>query len=422
LKTRSGAPRGEATAGAASGVVGGPAPGPAWAQIDLDALAANARLLRLRVGPRCRLMPVVKADAYGHGAAEVVRRLADEGIDALCVAWPQEGISARRAGFEGMILVLGPTASEGLEACLASKLTPTLFDAEGLQALERLAAQRGERPGFHLKIDTGMGRLGLPPEALAEWLGLLGRCRHVLLEGVCSHLASVESVRGDTSRLQLERFQSCLSEMSAAGHTRLLRHLAASSAVLDLPDAWLDAVRPGVSLYGVHPAHSSTRIGLRPVMSVRARVAAVREHPAGSPLGYEGTFVTRRRSRIAVVAMGYADGLPRAHSNRGCVVLGGHRVPIVGLVSMDLTLIDVTDVPAVSPGDEVILFGEEGRGRPLEEFARDASLSPYEILCSIGLRLPRQYRVAGGVVSTRPGARADLGAAAAAPAPSPSAR
>jgi alanine racemase len=414
LKTRSGAPKDEAA---------GPAdPGPAWAQIDLDALTSNARLLRRHVGARCRLMPVVKADAYGHGAAEAARRLAAEEIDALCVAWSREGAEVRRAGFEGMVLVLCPAAADGLEACLFWKLTPTLFDTEGLQTLESLGARRGERPAFHLKIDTGMGRLGLPPEALSEWLRLLGRCRHARLEGVWSHLASVESVRGDFSRRQMERFQSCLADLSAAGHTGLMRHLAASSAVLDLPDAWLDAVRPGVALYGVHPAHSSTRIGLRPVMSVRARVAAVREHAAGSPIGYEGTFVTRRRSRIAVVAMGYADGLPRAHSNRGCVVLGGHRVPIVGLVSMDLTLVDVTDVPAVSPGDDVILFGEEGRGRSLEEFARDASLSPYEILCSIGLRLPRQYRQAGRVISTRPGSRAESRLAADAPATGPPAR
>jgi alanine racemase len=398
---------------AAKAAGGGAAASPTWATVDLDALAGNARALRRHVGPRCRLLAVVKADGYGHGAIEVSRRLCAEGVEWLCVARPDEGIELRRAGIEASILVLGPLEPPGLEACVAFSLTPTLTDRAGLEALEKIGAARGHRLSFHLKVDTGMGRLGLQLGDLGEWLRRLERCKHVGLEGLFSHLASIESVRGEASRRQLEQFQAAQAAVQAAGHSPAIRHLAASSAVLDLPEAWLEAVRPGLALYGVHPSHGSSRIGLRPVMAVLTRVAVVRELPEGSALGYEGTFVTRRRTRIAVLPIGYGDGLPRAHSNRGCVILGGHRAPIVGLVSMDLTLVDVTDVPAVSPGDEVIIFGEEGRGRPLEEFARDAALSPYEILCGLGVRVPRLYREGGRVVATRWRSRQE-------PAPAPS--
>ncbi len=385
MKTPSGAPTPEPA----------PAPqtaGPTWAGVELEALSWNLRLLRRHVGPRCRILAVVKADAYGHGALEISRRLVAEQIDFLCVARPQEGAELRRAALRVPVLVLGPLEAAGLQACAAHDLTPTLFDVAGLEALDRLGAERGARLGFHLKVDTGMGRLGLPMEALGDWLKALGRSKHVRLEGLFSHLASVENVRGETSRQQLERFRAAAAALQSAGHSPTLRHLAASSAVLDFPESWMEAVRPGLVLYGVHPAHGSTRLGLRPVMSVHTRVAALREVPVGSPLGYEGTFITRRRSRIAALPIGYADGLTRAHSNRGCVILGGHRAPIVGLVSMDLTLVDVTDLPAVGVGDEVILFGDEGRGRPLEDFSRDASLSPYEILCGMGPRVRRVYR------------------------------
>jgi alanine racemase len=376
-----------------------------WAAIDLGALAWNARLLQKHVGARCRLLAVVKADAYGHGAVEVSRRLLSEGIGTLCVARPEEGIELREAGIDGAILVLGPQERPGFEACAAARLTPTVHDAEGLSCLEKLGRDRGGKIGFHLKLDTGMGRLGLPLDALPAWLSALGKCSRARLEGVYSHLASVEAVRGEATRLQIERFGGALAILEAAGHSGVLRHLAASSAVLDLPEAWFDAARPGLALYGVHPSHGSSRIGLRPVMSVHTRVAAVRDLPAGSALGYEGTFVTRRRSRIAVLPIGYADGLPRAQSNRGCVILGGNRSPIVGLVSMDLTLVDVTDVPAVGIGDQVTLFGDEGRGRPLEEFAADGALNPYELLCGMGVRVPRLYREAARVLAQRPRSR-----------------
>ena len=406
MKTRNGAPTPERPDGSAA-----PAPPPTWAGIELEALSWNVRLLRRHVGPRCRLLAVVKADAYGHGMADVARRLASEGVDGLCVARVSEGLELRRSGFDTPILVLGPLDRAALESCSASALTPTLFDAAGLAALEKIGAARGRRLGFHLKIDTGMGRLGLPMEALGDWLRDLGRSAHVRLEGLYSHLASVEVVRGEVSQRQLDRYRSAVASAESSGQRGFIKHLAASSAVLDLPEAWFDAVRPGLALYGVHPAHGSSRLGLRPVMSVRARVAAVRDVPEGSALGYEGTFVTRRRSRIAVLPIGYADGLPRAHSNRGCVILGGNRAPIVGLVSMDLTLVDVTDVPAVVVGDEVTVFGDEGRGRPLEEFAADASLSPYEILCGMGSRVIRIYREGNRTVAEQPRTRAERVAA-----------
>ena len=372
-----------------------------WAVVDLDALAWNVRVLQRQVGSECRLMPVVKADAYGHGAVAVARCLQNEGIDWFCVARPREGVELREAALKPSILVLGPLAREGLEICAAHNLIPTLFDAAGLEALEKIGKKRRRKIEFHLKIDTGMGRLGLQIDSLSEWLGQLAHCKHVRLTGLYSHLAAIESIRGDDARRQVEQFHGAAAQVEAARQTLKLKHMAASSAILDLPEAWLQGVRCGLVLYGVYPSHGASRLGLRPVMAVRTRVAMVREISVGNPLGYEGTFVTQRHSRIAVLPIGYADGLPRAHSNRGCVSLGGHRAPIVGQVSMDLTLVDVTDVPAVQSGDEVIIFGDEGRGRALEEFANDAGISPYEILCRVGVRVPRLYRQSGSVTASR---------------------
>ena len=392
-----------------------------WAVVDLDALAWNVRVLQRQVGSECRLMPVVKADAYGHGAVAVARCLQKEGVDWLCVARSQEGIELRQAGLEPSILVLGPLAREALEICASHNLIPTLFDTAGLEELENLGKKRRQKLEFHLKIDTGMGRLGLQLDSLSEWLGQLARCKHVRLTGLYSHLASIESIRGDDARRQVERFHEATAQVEAARQAPKLKHMAASSAILDLPEAWLQGVRSGLVLYGVYPSHRASRLGLRSVMAVHTRVAVVREIPAGNPLGYEGTFVTQRHSRIAVLPIGYGDGLPQAYSNRGCVSLGGHRVPIVGQVSMDLTLVDVTDVPAVQRGDEVIIFGEEGRGRALEEFAHDAGISPYEILCRVGVRVPRVYRQSGNVIASRQQA-ASGAATTATPAAVPPAR
>ncbi|MEE9217448.1 MAG: alanine racemase [Acidobacteriota bacterium] len=372
-----------------------------WAAVDLDALAWNVRILRRQVGPHCRLMAVVKADAYGHGAVEVSRRLRTEGIDWLCVARPEEGIELRQAGLELPVLVLGPSFGEALERCVSAGLTPTLFDVVGLETLERIGAARRQKLAFHLKIDTGMGRLGLQPEAIPAWLQRLGHCSHVRLEGIYSHLAAIESVRGESSQLQIECFRAAVAQVEAAGQSPQLRHLASTSALLDLPEAWLEAVRLGLALYGVYPSHGASRLGLRPIMTLHTRVAVVRDIKAGTSLGYESTFVTRRRSRIAVLPIGYGDGFPKAHSNSGCVTLGGYRAAIVGLVSMDLTLVDVTEIPAVQAGDEVVVFGDEGRGQPLEEFARDAKLSPYEILTGLAARVPRVYREGGRIVATQ---------------------
>ncbi len=358
---------------------------PTWAEIDLSQLRANLRAFRRRLKPGVRVLGVVKADAYGHGAARVARALEDEKADWLGVSSVEEGVAARRAGVRLPVLVLGSLYPfESFDACAAFKLTPTIASLEGARRLVESAERRRYKLACHVKVETGMGRIGVSVAAAAAVLGLLSKSKRVRPEGLYSHLACAESDEAFT-RGQLAAFKAAVDAARAAGVEVPLKHLANSQGALRYPESHWDMVRPGLALYGLMPP-------FEPVLSLKTRLVFLKRVPAGTRLGYGATFTTARPSSIATLPIGYADGVARGLSNRGEALVRGRRCRIVGAISMDMLMVDVTDVPAVAVGDEAVLIGGQGRGRiDASEPARALGTIPYEIATGLAARVPRRY-------------------------------
>lgn len=377
---------------------------PTVANVDLDAVAHNYRLACGSAGRPA--IGVVKADAYGHGAVPVARRLAAEGAPFLAVALVEEGLELRAAGVETPVLVLGAAYGERWDLLVAHRLTPLIFRAEHLAGLAAAARAAGVRAPAHLKVDTGMGRIGLAPPELAAFLDAARAAPEVALEGICTHFASADLEDGDLTTRQVGLFNAAAEAMRAAGLPLRWRHLANSAGTIEYPDAWQDLTRPGIMLYGyvpfappgpVPPRALEAREGLRPALRWSTAVTHLKTVPAGTPVSYGGRWVAARPSRIATLPVGYADGYHRRLSGRpgfGCaeVLVRGRRAPIAGTVCMDMCMADVTDVPGVEVGDEVVLLGEQGGERiDADELAVRAGTISYEILCNVGARVPRAY-------------------------------
>ena len=365
---------------------------PTWVEVDLGRLVDNYRAVRDHLPPGVRVMAVLKADAYGHGAPRVARALQAEGASAFGVAITEEGVTLRRAGVEGTILVFGGCFPGQEETFIEFGLTPTVYDVDSVRRLSAAAGARGTAVGYHLKLDTGMGRLGIGPDDVPAFVAQAADHPEARLEGVFSHLSSADEDDITYTRLQISKFVAAVGAMEAAGHSGLVRHVANSAGTLLHRGSWFDMVRAGLSLYGIHPSHRGGPVRLSPVLSLKTRLAFVKSVPAGTSLGYNRTFKTDRPSRIATLPIGYADGLPRLSSNRGHVLVRCARAPIVGAVSMDTTLVDVTDVPGAAPGDEAVLIGSQGElSTGAREVGRWASTIPYEVVCRISRRVPRVY-------------------------------
>jgi len=376
-----------------------PATRPTRAEIDLSALASNLRVVR-GVAGGSRVFVVVKADAYGHGLVQVARRLERENVDGLCVALAEEGLALRACGVTAPILVLNGVYGEAHERVLSAHLTPVVYSLEQAQAFARASRELGNRPvAVHLKVDTGMARLGVQLDELAPLLDAI-ESLPIRVDGVMTHLSSADSDAAET-RAQLARFDGAVTTLRARGHRPRFVHAANSAATYMHEGSRYDLVRTGLVMYGIAPpgadggaaaGRTHERAELTPVMSVRTELIALRDLPAGAPVGYDQTFRTSRPSRIATVPMGYGDGLMRSASNRGHMLVRGQRCPIVGRVSMDLTTLDVTDMPEVAVGDDVVLFGRQG-GAHLSavELAEASGTIAYEVLTSISPRVPRVY-------------------------------
>ncbi|MFQ5902465.1 MAG: alanine racemase [Candidatus Binatia bacterium] len=364
---------------------------PTFCLIDFEALRWNFRQVRKKVGSGVKILSVVKANAYGHGACEVTKTLADGGSDAFGVATLEEGIELRRGGIQSPILILAGVYPEQMNQLLQNKLTPVGCEPEVLHRLEALARRRGRSLSFHLKVDTGMGRIGLLASEIDSWLPELAKLKALKLEGVFSHLSQAESVEGSYTQSQLEIFRHVVKRLRDEGYDPPLVHLANSAAVITLPSSHFTMVRPGLMLYGIHPSPEMVgQVALKPVLSWKTRILQLKRLPKGSSISYGRTFVTERESLIATLPVGYADGYHRLLSNRGAVLVRGERAPIVGRVCMDLTTVDVTDIRGVEQGDEVVLLGEQGEGTiSADEMARWADTISYEILTSISARVPR---------------------------------
>lgn len=386
------------------------------AEVDLAAARHNLRELRKVLEDDARrasrspaaLWGVLKADGYGHGAAQIAVTLERAGVDGLCVALLEEGIELREAGIRVPILVMGGywgRYRDGVEALIQHDLTPVVYDPGHVESLARaLAYVRGDRAriGVHLKLDTGMGRLGVRPGDLPAMLASLRTHRSVQVEALMTHLACADGEGLRTTRTQLALFDELTVDVRGAGLRPITRHAANSAAMLRLPEAQLDLVRPGVALFGVHPCPTVPCDGrpspkLAPVMRVLTEVVSVRNLEPGERIGYGHTWRAPRPTRIATLAMGYADGLDRALSNRGHVLIQGRRAPIVGTVSMDLTMVDVTDLPGTTLRDEAVILGPQ-RGRLGEdvitahEIADHTGTISWECLTSISRRVPRFYK------------------------------
>lgn len=367
----------------------------AVACIDLKALAHNCSSIRGCLSPGAGLLGVVKADAYGHGAVEVSRKLESIGIDYLGVATVDEGIELRSGGVVKPVLIMsGLFAWDEVEPVARYDLTPVVYDTPALAKLVEATRGFGRPLKVHLKFDTGMGRLGFQPREARDIAGMLVDARGMHVEGLMSHFA-VSEVRDDYGLGQVAAFREVIDAFRSAGFEPAYIHMGNSGAIVNYPEAHFSLVRAGISLYGSHPSPVlEASLPLRQVMKLSARIAFCREFPAGMSLSYGRTFTTGRPSRIAYIPVGYSDGYPRSLSNKGTVLINDTRCSIVGRVCMDWTLADVTDAGPVSSGDEAILLGEGGREGvrvSANEMAENAGTIPYEILCKISRRIERVY-------------------------------
>jgi alanine racemase len=375
---------------------------PTIAVIDLDALAHNLQEIRRLLPTRTAVCAVVKANAYGHGAVPVSRELEALGVESFAVATVEEGVELRQAGIRKPILVLG-IGESGTGAAVEHGLTTVIYSEASARRVMEAARETDRDVPVHIKLDTGMGRIGLFPEEWPSLVRELLEIRNIRLEGYLTHFSSAESDPGFT-RTQTERFKQALDEvqrLSACGRKQV--HIANSAGILAPQEAVGNMVRPGIILYGAYPDPGlMDRASLRPVMTFRTEVLYLKTLPPGSPVSYGQTFHTRRTSRIATLPVGYADGYRRDLSNRGVVLIHGKTAPVVGTVTMDLIMADVTDLPGVREGDEVTLFGCAGEETlRADELAAKIGTIPYELLCAVSRRVPRVYLKGGRVVDVR---------------------
>ncbi len=371
---------------------------PTWAEVSLGNLRENFRTVAGHVRG-ATICAVVKADAYGHGAVECARALAAEGATWFGVTSTDEAIPLREAGIAGRILIMTGIWRGEENEVIRRQLTPTVWEPWHVDVLEKAAAAAGVRHPVHLKVDTGMGRLGASLEDLSSLCARLSAAKHLHVEGLSTHLALSEMLDANGNEEQLRRFQAAENIVRGAGLSPVICHVANTGAVVARPEAWRNMVRPGIALYGYHlpfqhagSVEEVPRLALKPALSWKTRVLSLREVGAGQALGYGGTYVTKSRTRLAVLPVGYADGLNRRLSNCGRVIVRRSYGAILGRISMDLTLVDVTEIPNVTVGDEVVLLGASGElNVDAHEHARHAETVAYEILCAISKRVPRKY-------------------------------
>jgi len=369
---------------------------PTWAEIDLDALAKNFHIVKDRVGPDVKVMGVVKANAYGHDAVECARRLEKEGVDWFGVALPEEGIELRDAGITQPVLCLAGFWEGQAETCIQHKLVPAVYRLDMIEAIDSAARERGEVADVHVKIDTGMGRLGVRFDEVSDFADALARFKNIRIDGLMTHFAAADEPScGPLTRDQIQRFDHALAIVRGRGYEPTYRHLANSAGIFGQPTAWGNMVRPGGVLYGLwrdilSPGDRNQK--LHPVMSLHSRITLLKWVHPGETVGYGCTFEASSKTLVATIPVGYHDGYRRALSNRGHAIIRGVFATVIGRISMDLTLIDVTNVADVQLHDEVKLLGRDSAlSVTAEDLAKTAGTLSYEVTCGIGERVPRIY-------------------------------
>ena len=366
---------------------------PTVGEVDLKALEFNYRQIQKRIPRGVKLLAVVKADAYGHGAIPVSLKLEKLGVEYLGVAIPEEGVELRRGGVKAPILVLGGIFGREVDQIFRFRLTPVIFRRDSLKLLSQEAERRRKKVKVHLKVDTGMGRLGVPFNLWPDFLKEVKRSPKIEIEGILSHFSMTDEERHFTQS-QWKAFQQAVVIAQEIGISCRYLHMASSATLTAFPAYSARLVRPGIMLYGSYPSPAfQALVPLKPVMTLKTRIHFLKSVPPGTRISYGGTFATTRESLIATLPIGYADGYSRHLSNRGEVLIRGKRAPIVGKVCMDFIMVDVTDIPGASVGDEVVLIGKQGRGQiTTEEIAEKINSISYEVLCAIGKRVPRIYK------------------------------
>jgi alanine racemase len=366
---------------------------PAWIEIDLSALAENYSFIRSKINNKTKIAAVVKANAYGHGAVQVAKKLSQLGVEYFCVGSPDEGIELRKAGIKKPILVLAEVLASQYSDIIRGNLIQTAASLKTLKSLNQAGSEADKIIKIHLKFDTGMGRIGFFSDDLLEIYQLAKELKYIKIEGIFSHFATADEQNKEFSHLQFERFKSALNEIEIAGFKLPQVHIANSAAVIDLENTDLDLVRPGIMLYGLPPSDQLKKDAkLKPVLSFKTKIVQLRDLPAGSAVSYGSTYKTKSEEKLAVLPVGYKDGYPRLLSNRGEVLIRGQRAPIRGRVCMGQTIVSVEHIKNVEVGDEVVLIGSQGNDKiSASEIADLCGTINYEIVCGLSERLEKVY-------------------------------
>lgn len=378
-----------------------------YAAVDLSAVRWNMERMHEKLSPGTQMIGVIKADGYGHGAVPIGRELETlPYVSGYATATAEEAFILRRAGLKKMILILGYTFPYCYEELIRQDIRPAVFRRDMLEALDDCAGRMGKKAFVHVKVDTGMSRIGIRPDeegtAFMEWASGL---KNIVIEGAFTHFARADEKDKTAARAQLSRFTEFLERAQARmGKEIPLKHCANSAGILELPEADLSLVRAGITLYGLSPSPEVTKdiLSLRPVLSLKSHLVYVKEVEAGTPISYGGTCVTEKRMRIATVPVGYGDGYPRSLSNKGYVLIRGKRARILGRVCMDQFMVDVSEIPEAKEGDEATLIGTEGDEEiTMEALGELSGRFNYEFACGLGKRIPRVYLREGKIVCTK---------------------
>jgi|AntRauTorckE6833_2_1112554.scaffolds.fasta_scaffold08254_3 alanine racemase len=367
---------------------------PVWAEVNLDNIKFNLKQVKKNIPENTKIMAVVKADGYGHGVIPVAQAVLEAGADRLAVALPEEGKQLRENGFKLPIQILGEVLNNQIPILIENDLIPTISKIDTVERLNELAAKKDINKKIHVKIDTGMGRIGVFPDDAVDFIKKVNSFKNIDIEGIMTHFAKADEKDKSYTYKQWERFKSVIDELKEVDIEIPIKQAANSATIIDLPEFALNMVRPGIMMYGLRPSHEvDESFKLKPALSWKAKIVYLKEVPPGTGISYGATYITKKKAKIATIPMGYADGFSRLLSNKGEVLINGKRAPIRGRVCMDQFMVDITDIDNVNIGDEVVLIGKQGTEEiTATEMADLIGTINYEITCDISKRVPRVYK------------------------------
>ncbi|MCE5323920.1 alanine racemase [bacterium] len=363
-----------------------------YAEVDLSAIRDNIKAIRARVGERVKIMPAVKANGYGHGAVQVGRACVQAGADALCVSCVEEAVELRDAGINAAVMTLGCSSNDAAETLVEYGIESTLCDLDFARALSDAAVKNGKKASVHIKVDTGMGRIGIRPDEAVDFVKAVAALPSISIRGMFTHFPCSDEDDRSFTLSQIDIFKQTAIYLKQAGIEIPLLHTSNSGGILAYPEADFDAVRPGIMVYGYYPSNEVAKsISIREVLTLKSRIVFMKEAEKGTGISYGRTHVLKRRSKVATVPIGYGDGYFRLLSNKAAAAIRGQKVPLIGRVCMDQCMFDVTDVPGANVGDEVVLYGGGYDYLSVARIADSIGTISYELLCDISPRVPRLY-------------------------------